>query len=284
MEIKSKIITITPEMAKLFLDKSNGNYRFSNTSKTVDEFVVKKYATDMKNGNWKLNPHGIIFDEDGVLIDGHHRLNAVILADKPIDFVVIVNAPKNCITALDSGFKRPPHLILQYTDNVNKLSASKRGWAIARLHFVYKNNGDYIGVRAVPTSSYQDFIVKNADDIQMAMKCAEHERQRQRFTSNAANYYSALCALKCGVPLSKINSFFTIVNTGMYDSKEESAAVVYRNKLLEGTKRNDTVYWMQISAYAQTALYDFVKCMPRTRHYTKTNPVYTTECLKNELL
>ena len=67
--------------------------------------TVAKYATEMKAGRWIVsNP--ISFDVDGKLIDGQHRLMAVIKAGVSITFLVIRGYETVAAQALDIGRSR----------------------------------------------------------------------------------------------------------------------------------------------------------------------------------
>lgn len=81
MSVTAKVKTITPAMAKRFLEHNTTNRRISRTR-------VSQYARDMKAGHWLVNHQGIGFDESGTLIDGQHRLEAIVEADIPIDMIV----------------------------------------------------------------------------------------------------------------------------------------------------------------------------------------------------
>lgn len=64
---------VDAHLARELLSLSAGN-------RTISADCVKKYAQHMKRGTWETdNPtQFIMFDEDGVLINGHHTLRAVI--------------------------------------------------------------------------------------------------------------------------------------------------------------------------------------------------------------
>jgi hypothetical protein len=62
----------------------------------------------MRNGGWTLTHQGIAFDENGELVDGQHRLNAVIEANVPVEMNVTTNVhrqPGEAFT-IDMGRKR----------------------------------------------------------------------------------------------------------------------------------------------------------------------------------
>ena len=94
--------TITPEIAKKMLE----NNIISNRKPTVAN--VNRYAEMMKKGLW-INCHvqPIIFSNEGELMDGQHRLHAVIKSGKTIKFNVVY-ADKSIMPTIDDGKKRTP--------------------------------------------------------------------------------------------------------------------------------------------------------------------------------
>ena len=95
----AKIVTVTPDMARKMLEHNDGN-------RPKKKPVVARYAAVMLAGNWSLSPDGLIFGRDGRLLQGQHRLSAVIVADVPIDFVVWTNVDDNVFRVLDRGVIR----------------------------------------------------------------------------------------------------------------------------------------------------------------------------------
>ena len=267
-------VMVSPDVARFYLSKSVGNFRFAS-GKTVDNTVVNRYAADMMSGNWTLSPQGIIFDEYDRLIDGHHRLRAIIKSGVTILMAVTTGAPAESVKVLDTGLKRNPHLILAHTDGINKVAASKRGWSTAKMHFYYLADRIKAKAKMVPDSDIKKFVCEYADKIEIAVHCAEHESNKVRLTSNAACYYAALSALSCGVKASVIDEFFTIVATGIYENNGQTAAVVFKNVLCKPNQSRDTAYWGDICDAAQMYIYDFANGACRKKAYVDTRPVFT---------
>jgi len=92
----AEIVTVTPEMARKMLEKNEGN-------RPKKKSVVARYAAIMLAGNWSLSPDGLIFGRDGRLLQGQHRLSAVIIADVPVDFVVWRDVDDTVFRVLDRG-------------------------------------------------------------------------------------------------------------------------------------------------------------------------------------
>ena len=107
---------IDPEKAREYLKNNDGN-------RNVSQSTVRKYAHDMKNGNWESNGVPIFIASDGELKDGQHRLLAVILANTTVEMVVCHDSPKDAVI-YDRGRTRTTSNILQmlgykspYTNN-----------------------------------------------------------------------------------------------------------------------------------------------------------------------
>lgn len=88
--IDVKKVDVTPDLAEKWLLKNTHNRKLYET-------VVDSYALDMKRGNWILNHQGICFDEDGVLLDGQHRLEAIKRSGKTVTMFVFRNMPKGYV-------------------------------------------------------------------------------------------------------------------------------------------------------------------------------------------
>ena len=97
------------------------------------------YANDMVNGNWKLSPQGIAFDESGTLFDGQHRLRAVVRAGLSVPMLVLRGFPveqgkMKTMDVVDCGVLRslPDRLKLMgcYAGNPNLICATARALTI----------------------------------------------------------------------------------------------------------------------------------------------------------
>ena len=87
MKITFGIETITPQDAERILKESEKAFSeaeggFKQRNRRRD--TVTAYAEDMAAGRWKENGETIKFDSEGRLIDGQHRLAAVVKANTPI--------------------------------------------------------------------------------------------------------------------------------------------------------------------------------------------------------
>lgn len=118
--METKIVKITPEIAERYLGKNESNRNLLKSRVTI-------YSRDIKAGRWKFNPNPIVFDEKGILIDGQHRLHAIIEAGEPVDMLVMFGAPPESKDIIDFGKPRTSSDILKmegYADT-NNVAASE---------------------------------------------------------------------------------------------------------------------------------------------------------------
>lgn len=100
---------ITPERAKEYL-LTQGNNRDINDRRVAD------YVGRMGRGEWILG-QPITFDENGHLIDGQHRLKAVIRHGEPVSFAVMRGMPSESKSVFDIGQRRTTAQIAKFLGN-----------------------------------------------------------------------------------------------------------------------------------------------------------------------
>lgn len=104
---KTEVETITPEQARIILSV------FATKNRGLREQEIERMADLMLENRWFI-AEPIIFNENGILIDGYHRLNAVVRAAIPVDFVVIRGVQHEAMHVIDTGLRRslPDRLII----------------------------------------------------------------------------------------------------------------------------------------------------------------------------
>lgn len=73
---------ISPEDAQAYLD-NNAKHR------PIKEKKVAEYMAEMQDGRWRLNGKTICFDTTGRLLNGQHRLSAVVRSGVSLTTVVV---------------------------------------------------------------------------------------------------------------------------------------------------------------------------------------------------
>lgn len=98
LEITKQLIT--PSIAKKYLEQNINNRRYSQP-------VLLRYTADMINNKWKQDTGECIkISKTGRILDGQHRLKAVILSNCSIYFYVATNIDDSVFDVLDTGKAR----------------------------------------------------------------------------------------------------------------------------------------------------------------------------------
>lgn len=100
LKANAEIVTVTPTMAEEWLKanvENNRNQRLRD---------ITKYSRDMMNGDWSWTAEPIRFNQDGHLVDGQHRLMAIIKANVCMPFLIVYGLDIDAIRDFDTGIKR----------------------------------------------------------------------------------------------------------------------------------------------------------------------------------
>lgn len=132
-----QVTTITPEDAARWL-KCNHNNR------PVRRGHIEFLAGEIRNGNWQLNGQGIVISLDEEVLDGQHRLMAVIEAGIAIKTLVIYGIDKSAFKTIDTGAVRTgaDALSLWYPDtaqNITKAVGAAVAWC-SRMELGFYGN------------------------------------------------------------------------------------------------------------------------------------------------
>jgi hypothetical protein len=97
------IETVTPAMAAEYLTHNSRNRK-------IVAAHVDAIARDIRAGNWMMNAQPICFARDGRLLNGQHRLSAVMQAGEAIEVPVMRGLPEEAYATYDIHAKRGPQL------------------------------------------------------------------------------------------------------------------------------------------------------------------------------
>jgi len=105
--MKQKTITVTPTIAERYLEHNINN-------RSIKKGKLEKFAYSLSAGQWVQNGDSIRFDTTGTLIDGQHRLKAVIVSQVPLlNQLVITGLAPEAWRTIDDGTKRTDADLLQ---------------------------------------------------------------------------------------------------------------------------------------------------------------------------
>lgn len=133
--MRSEVKTITPAKAQVWLEKNEVN-------RPVSQGHVQFLADQITRGLWQLNGEAIVFSRTGQLLDGQHRLWAVVESNQPITSLVVYDAEEETRFTIDIGHKRTSGNALAMIGTAN----ANRAASIIRAVFVlaYQSEGKKI--------------------------------------------------------------------------------------------------------------------------------------------
>lgn len=123
--IQYQLVLLTPQVAKHWLDNHNGHNR------ALREGAAEAYAADIIAGKWVETGDTIKVAPDGTVVDGQHRLAAIVKANTPLTMMLVSNVPIAAQDNIDNGIRRtfPDILKLRKERHYNLLAAAiKRVW------------------------------------------------------------------------------------------------------------------------------------------------------------
>jgi hypothetical protein len=122
----SEVVTITPQIATQWL-------RCNRINRPVRKNHVVFLSQEILNGHWQVNGQPIVIADNEDVIDGQHRLMAVIEAGQPIKTLVVYGIKPEAFATIDTGVVRSgaDALCLHFTEHsqtVVKAVATAVGW------------------------------------------------------------------------------------------------------------------------------------------------------------
>jgi hypothetical protein len=159
--ITHKVETITPAIAEKILETNTKNRKLSSS-------IVTKLAEQMKNGQWNFDGTPIRIDDAGDLVDGQHRLWAVVESGTPTDFLVVRGVDEKAMATMDTGKSRTFADILSMEDR--SLKSATNVAATTGLLYRWHRGARGSGLRSananfVPHPELLEFFRENKEEI-----------------------------------------------------------------------------------------------------------------------
>lgn len=117
-------IPVTPELAERWLSQARPNRKLVLN-------LVRTYARMMATGAWELNGEAIILNEHGMLMNGQHRLRAVIESGVTVMMLVVSGVQDSTFDTVDTGRHRVGRDVLSvygYVDPISLAAAASWLW------------------------------------------------------------------------------------------------------------------------------------------------------------
>jgi hypothetical protein len=227
---------ISPELATKYLSKNEGNRKLSN--RYVDFFYRQ-----MQSGNWELTGDPIKIAKSGRLLDGQHRLHALVKFGKPVEMFVAENLEDKIFSVLDTGKARLASDVLQTRGFERSPSLA----STVRLILMYEKGKFKENKNNSPTNTQILKWVESHEEIHEIIQFTLKIYQSFKFTPHST---LALCYyLFSRKNQTKADDFFSQYATGI-ELKESSPVRLLRERLLR-----DSINKTKLSRKDKTALF-----------------------------
>lgn len=123
-DITIEVVEVSPSRAEAWLAKNTHN-------RSLRKRTITTYATDMAAGDWSFTGEPVTFAADGRLLDGQHRLHAIVEAAVTVPLVVICGLANEAQEDTDRGVPRKFYDVLQLRGEVN---ATHLASIVRRVH------------------------------------------------------------------------------------------------------------------------------------------------------
>ena len=145
-------INVTPEIAQHWLT-------FNTSNRELTQAKVKQFVIDMESGDWSKNGEPVKFAY-GKLLDGQHRLTAIVLSGVSIRMIVVHGLDSEVQVTMDTGRSRTPRDVLSI-EGQDKWSASILGSALHTI-IAYENGLAIYSPRKYTNREIRNFYLENS--------------------------------------------------------------------------------------------------------------------------
>ena len=226
--MKCEVKVITPDVAAKMLENNHAN-------RNIREGKVAEYAADMKAGKWFMNGETICISEDGTVLDGQHRLLAVVKSGCSITVPVCV-VDEGQGKVYDIGAARRTTDIMQISGDPELADFARASVysSTSRKLLVYSGLGK-------PSSMEVIENIKNNLDCFEWMRgsgLAKYSAQGVRVVNTTA-IAAILAAYQNGESAEHLERFVNVLGEGLVEDRNERVIILLRDWLLKIKTRSD---------------------------------------------
>lgn len=182
------LIDITPELAEAWLATLNPDNR-PLSSRRVDQM-----AHDMLNDEWRITPDCIAFNVNDVLVNGQHRLAAIVKSGKMMRMWVMKGLPLDSFQVTDDVKRRTFGDYLA----INNVPSPTSVAALTQRIYVFRNTGQLsltnINRKATTSDLVNLFDELNTDGLVRAIRRGDRIRHSSMCSGAGANFAMWLIA------------------------------------------------------------------------------------------
>lgn len=250
---QATIAIITPEAAAAMLQRNNHNRPLKRQN-------IARFARAITDGNWKLQPNGIGIDINGDILDGQHRLLAIIKAGISVPMVLVTGLDPEAFKVTDTGARRSGADTLAVEDFANANLLAAVGYMIYNYFRVTKTGSVNLKSRAENYELHELALTyPKLSQVVAEAKLLYRTSEPKRFIEpRLIGYTMALYSAR----YPQVRDWLESILTGM-GLEPNSPLTAYRNRLLadmvSGAKSHGVTHINNRQALLFRALNDTIR-------------------------
>ena len=255
----TRIETITPAKARQYLEKNTSN-------RPLRKSRVARYAGAMRGREWYVTNQGLAFNCDGSLLDGQHRLHAVIAAGVPVRMSVTRGLDRTSMFGIDTGVNRSVADIARVAGVSREITTTMVSTARAMidgLNVKYTNQAS-----AYTEEQIIEFVLKHYDAIEFACSIEFGKVSHSAFRAVAARAWYT-------VNRKSLGEFYEILTTGFFKNEGGEWPIKLREFFLSAKgKAGGQGYRRVLYAKTERALKMFIGGTKFTRLFEASEELF----------
>jgi hypothetical protein len=222
---------IDPDKAVELLENNTYN-------RNLRQKIVERYANIMKKGEWRLNGETIIISKSGRVLDGQHRLWAVIESGVTIETAIVYGVDENYFATIDTGQAKKP------ADMFKIAGIKEPQLTSTAIMWIYMYVNEKVMVKESCTAEHAIELFREFPDVEdsicFARPCGKF---LPKGTGTALHYLFAMVDKKLA------NAFFEAIGTGEFETGQ-SPIRAFRERLINDILKNGKPTTKPVDRYA----------------------------------
>lgn len=221
-----QLFDVTPALAAKWLERNTRN-------RALRDDVAQRYAGDMRAGKWMVTGDAIAFDKNGAIVNGQHRLWAVIFAEMTVPMLVTFNLEPDVVRVLDDHLKRKLTDIVRIVKPGSMVSTKTTSISrVMQLASIQLLSGDKrAAVARLSRQRQMQFLEKHEEAIAFVVKDCFKSSSNRGLTQ--ATVLGVVARAYYSQDHDRLKQFAKVLVSGIpEDTHDDVAALLLRNWLL----------------------------------------------------
>lgn len=225
---------VTPQLAAQYLEANTNNYR------SVIDTDLRRLKADLLAGRGKLTPDAIAFTVDGVLVNGQHRLKAIVQTGVALKLLVVRNFPSNSESdpCIDRGSRRSAASDLRHKDYKYPIPTAA---AVRLLGRIYLGNSIDGGSTTITDSAVSAIVARNPSINASVIECITSARNRACADTPLAVFYWLAQFDNTELAKEAVDVFLRRVESKTTHPFAAAREALMNNRNIPRGKRNETI-------------------------------------------